>query len=329
MTLTDHHNRFIDYLRVSVTDRCNLSCTYCKPRARMTVLPHQEILQYEEMLRIISLAAHLGISHVRVTGGEPLVRRGLLPFIASIHSIPEITDVSITTNGILLSENAAGLRSAGISRLNVSLDSLNAAKFAEITGSADWDKVWNGIRLAEELGFHPIKINMVPVKGINDGEVADFARLTLTRRVHVRFIEFMPIGANDRWHMDKCVTSDQIREHIEREIGSLIPFAGGTNAGPSTNYQIAGATGVIGLISPISKHFCATCRRLRLTADGKIRPCLLSDTEIDIKSPMRRGCNDKELERLLRLAIEIKPEHHKVMDAASVCGKRTMSMIGG
>jgi cyclic pyranopterin phosphate synthase len=170
---------------------------------------------------------------------------------------------------------------------------------------------------------------MVPVRGINEDEVADFARLTLDRRIHVRFIEFMPIGANDRWNRDVCVTADQVRAVIEREVGPLIPFTAGKTAGPSDNYQIPGANGVIGFISPISKHFCGTCRRLRLTADGKIRPCLLSDTEIDVKSPMRGGCDDGELERLLRLSLEIKPERHYIHDKEAGGYQRTMSRIGG
>jgi len=331
MPLYDPLNRCIDYLRVSITDRCNLSCAYCMPKGRITMLPHGDILRYEEIMRIVSLAVPLGIGRVRITGGEPLVRRGVLEFIAALKKIDGIEDISLTTNGVLLEEMAEGLYQAGISRLNISLDSLHAQTFREITGSDSWDRVWRGIRRAEETGFNPIKINMVPVKGVNDGEVADFARLTLDRNIHVRFIEFMPIGANDRWHRDVCVTADEIRNVIEREVGPLVPYSAAKSAGPSDNYQIAGARGVIGFISPISKHFCASCRRLRLTADGKIRPCLLSDTEIDIKSPLRGGCDDRELERLLRHALAIKPERHyidrKTMQAG--CSARTMSKIGG
>jgi cyclic pyranopterin phosphate synthase len=189
--------------------------------------------------------------------------------------------------------------------------------------------VWQGIASVEEAGFSPIKLNMVPVKGVNDDEIADFARLTLDRRLHVRFIEFMPIGANDRWHTEACVTSARVRDIIEREVGPLVPFTAKGSAGPSDNYQIPGARGVIGFISPISKHFCASCRRLRLTADGRIRPCLLSDTEIDIKSPMRGGCSDEELERLLRFSLEIKPERHYVSENPAACSQRIMSRIGG
>lgn len=329
MPLYDTLHRCIDYLRVSITDRCNLSCVYCKPQARLQMLPHREILRYEEILRLVSVAVGLGIAHVRITGGEPLVRRGVLDFIAELKKIKDISDISLTTNGVLLDEMAPGLRDAGVSRINISLDSLNARKFFEITGSDSWGRVWRGINRAEETGFSPLKINMVPVKGVNDGEVTDFARLTRERNIHVRFIEFMPIGANDRWHRESCVTAGEIRAAIEREVGPLAPFTKEKSAGPSDNYQIAGARGVIGFISPISKHFCASCRRLRLTADGKIRPCLLSDTEIDVKSPLRGGCDDRELERLLRLALEIKPERHYITKTGAGCSHRAMSRIGG
>lgn len=329
MSLIDPRNRRIDYLRVSVTDRCNLSCSYCKPQGRMQVLPHRDILRYEEIHRLVSVAVSLGISHVRITGGEPLVRRGILPFIASLRDIAGIEDISVTTNGVLLEDMASGLRDAGIGRLNISLDSLDPKRFAAITGSDNWHNVWRGIEAAERCGFQPIKINMVPVKGVNDDEVVAFARLTADRRIHVRFIEFMPIGANDRWHTDACVPADEIRETIEKVFGPLEPADRGKGAGPSQNYRIPGGQGVIGLISPITKHFCESCRRLRLTADGKIRPCLLSDTEIDVKSPLRGGCSDAELERLLRAALEIKPERHYVTESPGGCTARTMSRIGG
>jgi cyclic pyranopterin phosphate synthase len=331
MPLLDQNNRCIDYLRVSITDRCNLSCLYCKPRTDLANKTHVHILRYEEILRVISVAVPLGITHVRITGGEPLVRRGVIEFVRTLGSIPGIDDISLTTNGVLLAEKAAALREAGIRRLNISLDSLDPVRFKQITGSDRWHDVWRGIERAAEIGFQPLKINMVPVKGVNDDEIAAFARLTLDRDLHVRFIEFMPIGANDRWHSDTCVTVARIREIIESEHGPLAPFMGGRSAGPSANFQIPGARGVIGFISPISKHFCASCRRLRLTADGKIRPCLLSDTEIDVRSPLRGGCSDGEVERLLRFALQIKPERHYLATDGSprTCFERTMSHIGG
>ncbi len=331
MPLLDQNNRCIDYLRVSVTDRCNLSCLYCTPRVNLATKTHLDILRYEEIRRVISVAVPLGISHIRITGGEPLVRRGIVEFIRSLREIGGIEDISLTTNGVLLEGMAERLREAGIRRLNISLDSLVPERFKQITGSDRWRDVWRGIERAAEIGFEPVKINMVPVKGVNDDEIAAFARLTLDRAVHVRYIEFMPIGAQDRWHRESCVGTERIREIIEAEHGPLAPFSGRRTAGPSSNFQIPGARGVIGFISPISKHFCASCRRLRLTADGRIRPCLLSDTEIDLRSPLRARCNDSEIERLLRLALQIKPERHYITadNAQRPCFERTMSRIGG
>jgi len=330
MPLLDSHHRRIDYLRISITDRCNLSCVYCKPRSSIKALAHQDILTYEEILRLVSLVAPLGIRRIRVTGGEPLVRRGLIDFLARLKGIKELEDISLTTNGVLLGTMLQELATtAGKPRLNISLDTLKPDKFQRITGRDAWSVVWNGIQRAEELGFFPLKINVVPVKGLNDDEIADFARLTLSRRLHVRFIEYMPIGAGDRWSRDTCISSNEVRSIIEREVGTLAPLSSSASAGPAMNYQVAGAAGVIGLISPITRHFCDSCRRLRLTADGKIRPCLLSDTEVDIKSPMRNGCDDAELERLLRLALEIKPEKHHVHETEPSCFTRTMSKIGG
>lgn len=329
MPLYDPLNRRIDYLRVSITDRCNLRCVYCMPRERMKALPHAGILRYEEILRIVGVAASIGISHVRVTGGEPLIRRGVVELLSSLTKVRGINDVSLTTNGVLLEGMAEELLSAGISRLNISLDSLNAGKFRKITGSDMWADVWKGIEKAERLGFNPIKINVVPVRGLNNDEIADFARLTVKRQVHVRFIEFMPIGAYDRWNREECVSSDEVRAGIEREFGRLEPFTPRKGEGPSDNYRIPGAKGVLGFISPITKHFCKSCSRLRLTADGRIRPCLLSDTEIDVKAPLRSGCDDAELERLIRLALEIKPERHYLNDRPATRCERGMSRIGG
>jgi GTP 3',8-cyclase len=293
------------------------------------MLSHFDILTYEEILRLVSLAVPLGISKVRVTGGEPLTRRGVVNFIAALKHIAGLDDISLTTNGVFLAEMAEDLARSGLPRLNISLDSLNARKFSKITGSNSWHAVWRGIDRAEELGFVPLKVNMVPVKGLNDDEITDFARLTLGRRLHVRFIEFMPIGSKDRWSRESCVPSDVVRSIIEQEFGTLVPVASGSSGGPSSNFAVPGAQGIIGFISPITRHFCDSCRRLRLTADGKIRPCLLSDSEIDIKSPLRGGCDDKELERLLRLSLEIKPERHYINEHSSACFQRTMSKIGG
>ncbi len=329
MPLIDIHKRRIDYLRISITDRCNLSCVYCKPRSETKMLSHVDILTYEEILRLVSIAVPLGISRVRVTGGEPLARRDVIDFLAALKRVAGLDDISLTTNGVFLANMAEDLARSGMPRLNVSLDSLDPKKFLQITGSDSWDAVWRGINRAEELGFSPLKLNVVPVRGLNDDEIAAFARLTLERRFHVRFIEFMPIGSKDRWSRDSCVPSEEVRSIIEREFGTLVPVASGSSGGPSSNFAVPGAQGIIGFISPITRHFCESCRRLRLTADGKIRPCLLSDTEIDIKSPLRNGCDDKELERLLKLSLEIKPARHYINETSGNYFQRTMSKIGG
>ena len=279
---------------------------------------------FQKLAEIVQFPIFLPIALVTL-----LIFIGIVEFMTTLRKQEGLEDISLTTNGMLLNELAEALAAAGKPRLNVSLDSLDARKFQKITGSDGWDRVWRGINRAEELGFFPLKINMVPVRGVNDNEVADFARLTMDRRFHVRFIEYMPIGANDRWSRDVCVSAAEIRGVIEREVGPLVPFRSENSAGPSDNYQLPGAQGVIGFISPISRHFCGSCRRLRLTADGKIRPCLMSDTEIDVKSPMRGGCSDAEVERLLRLALEIKPERHHINETPSGCFQRTMSKIGG
>lgn len=329
MSLYDPLKRRIDYFRISVTDRCNLSCVYCKPLAGMNMLPHRDILSYKEIHRLVALGVRLGITRVRVTGGEPLVRRGIVDLLAWIAALEGLNDISVTTNGVLLEEMVDGLVRAGKPRLNISLDSLDPHTFRTITGSDNFDRVWRGINLVEEYGFSPLTINMVPVRGMNDDEAADFARLTLDRQLHVRFIEYMPIGANDRWRRDTCVPNNEVRAAIEREFGPLKPFVSENAAGPSDHFQLPDARGVIGFISPITRHFCGACRRLRLTADGKIRPCLLSDTEIDVKSPLRGGCDDAELERLFRLALEIKPDRHYLNETKSDCFQRTMSKTGG
>jgi cyclic pyranopterin phosphate synthase len=329
MTFVDPLNRRIDYLRVSVTDRCNLACVYCSPRNTVRMLPHHDVLRYEEIYRVVSVAVPLGITHVRITGGEPLLRRGLLPFISSLGRVPGITDISITTNGVLLAEMAEGLRAAGIGRLNISLDTLRPDRFTAITGSDEWQKVWAGIGEAEKCGFTPLKLNMVPVRGVNEDEVAEFARLTLDRDIHVRFIELMPIGSGGPAYGERCVPGGEVREAIERVFGPLAPAGKAVGAGPAQNFRINGGRGIVGFISPMTKHFCSECRRLRLTADGKIRPCLLSDTEIDVRTPLRGGCSDGELERFLRMALEIKPERHYASSWRGGCFERTMSGIGG
>ena len=325
--LKDTFNRTIDYIRISITDRCNLRCVYCMPSGGVKFLEHRDILQYEEIARILRVAVHTGMRKVRITGGEPLVRRNITDLIKMIKGIEGIHQLSMTTNGILLERYAEPLAEAGLDRVNVSLDSLKPDRFREITRGGVLDAVLRGIEAAEKAGLTPIKINMVPMRGVNDDEIAEFAKMTLTSPYQVRFIEFMPFVTEDMWNREKFISTEEIQSRVE-QVGTLLP-AKMKRSGPARYFTFEGAAGVIGFISPITHHFCDSCRRLRLTADGKIRPCLLSDTEIDIKSPLRAGCDDAELERLLRLSLEIKPERHYLDETPGGRFQRTMSKIGG
>lgn len=324
----DRINRRIDYLRISITDRCNLRCVYCMPTGGVSATSHTEILSYEEALRIVRVAATLGISKVRLTGGEPLVRRGVAGFAHDLASIPGIQDLSLTTNGVLLAKMADELKAAGIARINVSLDSLDPERFRELTRGGELSVVLEGIHRAEELGFSPIKLNVVPIKGFNDDELESFAALTIDKPYHVRFIEFMPIGAREMWDDTRVVPTSEVMERISK-LGALEPVANSGHDGPATLFRLPGGQGILGFISPVTDHFCGECNRLRLTADGKLRPCLFSESEIDLKTPMRAGCDDEELARLFVLALDVKPEGHNMAEGVKKSYKRTMSRIGG
>jgi cyclic pyranopterin phosphate synthase len=325
--VSDRYDRVIDYLRISITDRCNLRCIYCMPSQGALLLPHSDILTYEEILRTVRVAAGLGVRKIRITGGEPLVRKNLPWLIASLKTIPGIEDISLTTNGILLAEMIDELASAGLTRINISIDSLKPDRYAEITRGGDLAKVIAGVERAGQLGVHPIKINMVPIRGLNDDEILTFAALTMRERYDVRFIEFMPTGANYYWSPERVVATDEIMQRVQ-ELGVLSPVRHRKD-GPARYFSLEGSLGVLGFISPISHHFCSSCNRLRLTSDGKLRPCLFSETEIDLKSAMRRGAPDSEIERLLRLAVEVKPQAHTLNSSPIVVDRRPMSAIGG
>lgn len=306
--LKDSFFRVIDYLRISVTDRCNLRCVYCMPSEGVAPFHHDDILSYEEIIRIVRIAAGLGVKKVRLTGGEPLTRKNIAFLVSGIKKISGIEDLSLTTNGMLLRQHAATLADAGLDRVNVSIDSFRAERFREITRGGDLETVLCGIEAARKAGLSPVKINMVPVRGINDDEIEDFARMTLGSDCDVRFIEFMPSGPEGLWGPEKYISTDEMQEIIQR-IAPLSPVRVRKN-GPSKYYRLEGAKGVVGFISALTHHFCSECNRLRLTAEGKLRPCLFSETEIDLRSSLRSGTADEEIERLLRLSIEIKPKEH-------------------
>ena len=321
-------NRIINYLRLSVTDRCNLRCMYCMPDEGVDFVPHNQILSYEEMLHLVALSVKAGIRKVRLTGGEPLVRKGFIPFLEKLSAIENLKEISLTTNGVLLKEFALDIKRCGICRINVSLDSLNPQRFVRITGRDYFHRVLEGIEEADRLGFAPIKINVVAMRGINDDEILDFGRLTLTRPYHIRFIEFMPIGKNNGWTSDRFISGDEILNTL-RGLGELKALEHNSLDGPAQRYRLQGAKGEIGVISPISNHFCDQCNRLRLTAEGHLRGCLFSDKEIDIKTPLRQGRGDEDLLELVRLAIDKKPKDHGLVQGDPRKCVRHMSSIGG
>ena len=330
--MVDKYNRNINYLRISITDRCNLRCIYCMPAEGITCMRHEEILTYEEIHRIIRISTELGIRKVRITGGEPLVRRGIVDFVASLRSIKELDDISMTTNGILLEDFAEQLYSAGMHRINVSLDSLNAEKYTRITRLGDINAVLKGIKKARETGFSPIKINIVAIKGFNDDEILDFARLTFDMPYQVRFIELMPIGNAGNDIDGRFLSNDFIKDRIETlgKLEHVKKHKNGTN-GPADIYRLKGSKGEIGLISAISHKFCSSCNRLRLTADGQLRTCLLSDEETDLKGALRAGCTDAVLKETMIGAIARKPRQHQITFKDNYRKKcvKEMSAIGG
>ena len=324
----DRFDRQISYLRISVTDRCNLRCVYCMPEEGVVKLRHEDILSFNEIVEVARVAVALGITKVRVTGGEPLVRKGFIPFLEKISGITDLEEITLTTNGVLLEDFAEDIQKCGICRLNISLDSLQAERFRRITGRDYHARTLAGIRTAERLGFHPIKINVVAMRGVNDDEILDFARLTLENPYHVRFIEFMPVGTGNGWNQEKFISIEEIRHRIE-SLGPLERVRNNALDGPASMYKIQGAIGEIGLIGALSRHFCDRCNRLRLTADGHLRGCLFSDSETDIRGALRTGEPDSRLLQLIQLAIRNKPADHGGMQGEPRKCVRSMSSIGG
>ena len=325
--LQDTYDRKIDYLRISITDKCNLKCVYCTPEKALKHFRTNEILTDEEIVRFVRVAHTHGLSKVRITGGEPLLRKNITGLVSSIKNIG-IRDLSLTTNGLMLSSLAGQLKDAGLSRVNISLDTLDADRYKEITRGGDISLVWEAIKAAESAGLSPVKINMVPIKGMNDDEIESFASLTIENNFHIRFIEFMPAVNDGTWSEDKYIKSARILKKISA-LGEVKPFTF-RGTGPSRNFRIKGAKGVIGIISPLSDHFCAHCNRLRLTANGKLRPCLFSKETIDIKTPLRNGISDEQLEMLFLQAIKTKPQGHGLNDRQIQSSPiNTMSEIGG
>lgn len=325
----DTFDRKIEYIRVSVTDRCNLRCLYCMPGEGFTrLLEHSDILTLEEIARTIAVGSGLGIKKVRLTGGEPLVRRNLAALVGYIRDIPGIEEIAVTTNGALLAGMAAELKAAGLQRVNISLDSLKPDKYAAITRGGDISLVRQGIERALELDLQPVKLNVVAIKGFNDDEIGDFARLAYENPFHVRFIEFMPVGDLLFWDAQKFISCRDIRREVEKKF-QLEPASAVAGNGPAVNYDIHGGQGSIGFISPISQHFCAQCNRLRLTADGRLRACLHDRGEVCIRESMRAGASDEDIAGLFRECIAMKPREHHMEDGWGLDNERKMYQIGG
>jgi len=325
--LIDKYKRHLNYLRISITDRCNLRCLYCAPGGLVPKQSHADILRYEEILRVVRVGVSLGISKVRLTGGEPLVRKGVYAFIEDLTAVEGLSDISLTTNAVLLAAHANDIKAAGIQRINISLDTLNAKKYKVIAGYDLFDQVWAGIEKAKQLGFKPIKINVVALKGYNDDEFVDLAKLSLTYPFHIRFIEYMPIG-NSQMRNDDYILAPDIKKSLS-ELGQLIPVHKSERDGPAQRYRIKGAAGEIGFIPAMSQHFCQSCNRLRLTANGQLRPCLLSDKQLDIKGPLRSGCSDDDLKALFHQAVRYKHAAHPLSPEGSCRVHDAMSGIGG
>ena len=325
--LTDPYRRHLNYLRLSITDRCNLRCIYCTPRELIPKLRHREVLRYEELLRIVRLGASMGITKVRITGGEPLVRKGVCRFLAEISAIDQLSDISLTTNGVLLESRLEKLWAAGVRRINISLDTLDRKKFEQITGVDAFEAVWSGIQAALAAGFSPVKINTVALRGINDDELVALARLAIDYPLHVRFIEHMPIGRSVVTDNNPLL-APEIRKRIQ-PLGDLVPVENGSSDGPAERYRMPGAPGEIGLIRPLSHHFCSRCNRLRLTASGMLRPCLLSDRDEDLRPPLRKGLLAEDLTAVFLRAGQDKPRSHTLAEknADDICAQ--MCAIGG
>jgi cyclic pyranopterin phosphate synthase len=333
--LIDPFQRSINYLRVSVTDRCNLRCVYCMPEEGVPFVPHQEILTLEEIARIIRVAAGMGLRRVRLTGGEPLVRKGIVNLVRWVSQTPGIEDISLTTNAVLLASYAHDLAAAGLKRVNVSLDTLRPQRFHQITRRGDLADVMAGIAAARDAGLLPVKLNVVVMREINDDEIAEIARTTLEEDWQVRFIELMPfMDEQETCIKDTSLTlgfvpTQEVKRQIEEALGPLEAAETTAGGGPAKYYRLPGARGLIGFISPLSEEqFCATCNRMRLTADGKIRPCLLTDQEVDLKQTLRQGGSDDDLRQRILEALASKPDAHHLSEGNRP-HRRKMAQIGG
>ncbi|NEW09841.1 GTP 3',8-cyclase MoaA [Paenibacillus sp. SYP-B3998] len=330
--LVDRFGRMHDYLRISVTDRCNLRCVYCMPEEGMEFEPDDKLMTFDEITDVVRVLARLGVRKLRLTGGEPLVRKNLEQLIGMLSRIPGIEDIALTTNGIYFASRAEKLRAAGLTRVNISLDSLKADRFSFITRGGDIRRVLDSIEAAYKAGITPIKLNVVLMKGINDDEIEDFLQMTLDRPIQVRFIEYMPIGHQDEEWKNRYLSLSTVLDRCAGKGWQAVPSEAVYGNGPAQNYRIAGAIGSFGLIHPISDHFCETCNRLRITADGNVKPCLYWSDEFNVRKYIG---DDTAVEDLFFRALDIKPQNHEMAQALLDQEQshrptlRRMSQIGG
>lgn len=320
--LLDNMGRTIDYLRISVTDLCNLRCKYCMPEEGLCKKSHDDILRIEEIEEIVKAAARIGIKKVRITGGEPLIRKGIMDLIKRISRIKGINELAMTTNGTLLKKYAKELKASGLDRVNISIDTLNPDKYSQITRGGDINAVLEGIEAAKKASLTPLKLNTVLIGGFNDDEIESFVNLTKDEEIDVRFIELMPIGEASGWAKEHFIPNTTVLDRFP----DLIYIDGDFNGSPAKYFKLPNGKGRVGLINPISSHFCSSCNRIRITADGRIKPCLHSNNEINIRSSIKQNYS---LEYILKLAIKSKPREHKMNDLGFQPIERNMHQIGG
>ena len=327
--LVDTFGRVHNNLRISVTDRCNIRCFYCMPEDNPVFMERREILTFEEIERFVRVAVRLGINKVRLTGGEPLVRRNLQVLVRKLAAIPEITDLALTTNGILLPEQAGQLYDAGLRRINIHLDTLDPAKFKQIVRRDMFERVLEGIFACKRLGYNPIKLNAVAVRGLIEEDLVPLAQFGRKHGIEVRFIEFMPLDADGQWQRDKVLFAADILETLSYEIAPLVTVPDQDTRAPASEFMFSDGVGRIGIIASVSRPFCMSCNRIRLTADGKLRNCLFALDELDVKAVMRSGGSDDEIIQLIRRSVHDKWEGHEINTARFVQPLRPMYAIGG
>ena len=327
--LIDRFGRVHTNLRISVTDRCNIRCFYCMPAENVQFMDRKDLLTFEEMERFVRIAVPLGLTKIRLTGGEPLVRHDLHILVRKLASIPEIHDIGLTTNGILLADQAADLYAAGLRRINVSLDALDPVKFKEITRRDGYEKVLEGIKAAQRVGFDPVKVNAVSVRGMTEDEIVRFGHFARATGVEIRFIEFMPLDADNAWEREKVLFAHEILDKLATEIMPLVPCPNQNPHAPATEFQFQDGVGKIGIIASVSQPFCMSCDRFRITADGKLRNCLFSLEETDVRGMLRGGATEAEIAQAIRESIASKKEGHEINTAKFIQPDRPMYSIGG